>query len=260
MEEEKELKKKKKVSKKGETKKEKASEKKALTKVKKKEKVIESKALLDSKSQKTLKVLSKIVGIFAKIGRIALMICIPFVFIAMIAIPFLMKELNVNGNVIAFSDIRVIINDDYISYKVANNDYKTNNDKGLLEFTNFLTKHSKNEIALVSEISLLFAASVIILHIYALTYLEKLFKNIYTNDTPFIEENTNYIRKMSNMMLISAIVVMVFEIILGIAFPEFSHINVKSYGVLEILIAYVIYYIFKYATNLQKETLSKIYN
>ena len=284
MKDKEEVKKKKTVTKKKVTKEESKKEKKTTAKKEakvvketKKEKVIKEKkvkepkedkvikevkedALLDKKSQKYLRTLSKVVSILAKIGRICLMIVIPFIFIAMIALPFLMKKLDVNGNIIKFDDATIIINDDYVTFKVANSDYVSNVEHQELTYiANFLTNNTKGDILLICEVSLVFIATIVIINIYVMMYAEKLFKNISEKKTPFIEENANYIRRIGHTLIIMEIVLFVFSVLLAVFFPRIDYIENKT-SIFSILIVFIIYYVFEYAVKLQEKKDTKIYD
>ena len=216
--------------------------------------------MLDTKSQKRLRTLSKIISIFATIGRVALMIVVPFIFIIMIAIPFLAKHLEINGNVVRFYDSSLTVNNGYVTVKTSDNKYITSEARReLTAIGDFLTNNSKGDIILLCEVALGFTAVIVIIGIYILMYLEKLFKNITYNDTPFTKDNTELIKKIGYAMITYAVVSIVFGILIGIFLPKLQFNGGLTFGIFEILIVFVIFYIFKYATNLQKETKSKIY-
>ena len=228
--------------------------------VKKETKKDSSEVLFDSKSQHRLKSLSKVVRILIKISKIFLMIVVPFIFIAMIAVPFIFKNLEINGNVIKFSDASIVINEDYVTFKAGDKIYISNEDfRELSSIANFFANNTKGDIVLLTEVSLGFVAATLIITIYILTYLEKLFKNIELNITPFTSENTNYIYRVGHLMIISAIVSLVFELTIGLMFPKINVIKLSSYGIIEILIIFIIYFVFKYATELQNKSDYRIY-
>ena len=218
-------------------------------------------ALLEKKSQKTLKILSNIIYIFTKICRICLMILVPFIFLAMIFIPFGMNHLEVNGNVIRFYDIKIISNDDYVAIKVGDDDYVSDEDtKELLPITDFISNNSKGDVILISEVSLGFLGAILIISIYVLMYTEKLFKNISDNEVPFTDENTNYVRRIAQVMVLSVIITEIFDIFIGIFFSQLDYNGFVTYGIVEILIVFAVYYIFQYATALQNKTKYKMYD
>ena len=236
--------------------KEEKKETKAITKeVKVKKEEIKEKALLTEKEQINCKGLCKTIKILAKIGKIALMIFVPFIFLTMIIIPFVFKNFEISANIIKLDDISMIVNNDKVSIKIGDSVHvlKCNADV-LNNITSFLTENSKSSIVTFIELSLLLFAVVLILDLYILMYLEKLFDNFITKKTPFIKENTNYIFKIA--LFICA--VKFISICLSVA--NIGIFSFDSFSIIEILIIFAIYFIFKYAVLLQSKSDSKIYD
>ena len=236
--------------KKAETKKEKKVVIKNEVKTTKKEK-----GILNNKEKKYFKVLSKIVQIIAKVGKVCLMIFVPFIFLVMLLVPILFKNFEVSGNIVRFGDVSVIVRDDDVSLKLGNDIHVLEcNTEELDRIILFLNDNTKGSIITFVELSLLLFAVVIIINIYLLSYLEKLFNNFVIGDTPFTKENTNYILKVGILI----VVIKFIDICLSIA-GLFPYIN-SSYSIIEILIIFVIYLVFKYATGIQKKVETNIYD
>ena len=216
--------------------------------------------LLDKGSQKAVRTLSLVISILAKIGRIILMIVVPFIVLFMIAIPFVMKHFEARDNVIIFYDTTVTINENNMvvntndKIEVIDKDYRE-----LVKFTDFLTHNSKTDIIIITEVSISFVVSMLIISIYIFMYVEKLFYNIYSEKTPFTEKNTKLIGRICQMMILFLVVSYVFGAMLGIFLPNIKSHGNNSFGIFEILIVCTLYYIFKYATNLQKTSSGKMY-
>ena len=217
---------------------------------------------IDKSSQKSLKVLSRIISILAKIGRICLMIAVPFIFLIMIAIRFVVNKVEVDGNIIKFEDARFVINNEYVTFKVGDSKYVSNEQfKELEDIAKFLTDNSKGRVILFVESIMLFAGFTLVILIYIFGYIEKLFDNIYRRKTPFIEDNSKYIYNIGNLMIVNAIVDLVFGIVFELAYPKTNVVvGFKSAGLLEILVVFVIYYVFKYGVKLQEHSKSEIYS
>ena len=230
--------------------KEEKKEKKVVVKAKK---VKEEKGILCAKEKKYYKVLSKIIAIVSKIGRICLMILVPFIFLAMILVPILFKNFEVNGNIIKFGDVGVVVANDKISLNFGNEveviNCDTNEIEGLLSYVN---NHSKTSIIFFVELSLLVFGTIIVMYIYLLSYQEKLFRNFSKEDTPFTEENTKHIFNIAVLLVVIKIISLGFAI-----FSNMTYHN-NSYGIVELLIVFVIYFVFKYATGIQKDSTKKI--
>ncbi len=225
--------------------------KKRVKKVSKPKEIVKESAL-STKEKKWYHVLSKIISIFAKIGKVLMMIAIPFVFLTMLLIPIIFKNFEANGNIIRFNDMSIIVRDETITFKIADNIRVLDVDENdINQVVSFLTDNSKQTIVISIELTLLAAGVILILDIYLMSYIEKLFGNFYKQDTPFTEENTNYIFKIG----VTLIIIIVVDIIISI----FDIIKENhSSGLLSILVVFVVYFVFKYATFLQKKSNDKI--
>ena len=242
------------------SKKTKVSEEKKEVKVKstrkKNTEVKADKALLSKKDQHNYKVLCKVVNIAAKIFRVCLMIFIPFVILSMVFVPFIFKKVEVSANILKINDnISFIIRDNGISAKIGDKVHVIN--CNTLEFDRvmtFLTNNSKSSIIAHFEVLFLILAIIVILAIYMLSYIERLFDN-FTNDvTPFTKENLDYVLKIAVYLLSVKIACLCFAFV-GLFTKCFVSINIIT-----ILVMFVVYYIFKYATILQESNKTKIYD
>lgn len=235
----------------------KVAETKKETKVKstkKKTTVSKDKALLTKKDQSTYKGLSKAVRILAKIGRVCLMIFVPFIVLSMILIPIIFNKFEMSANVIKFGDASVVIRDTGLSFKIGDKIHVLDcNTEEVDRIITYFSNHSKGAIIFSLELSLLILAAITILEIYLLSYLEKLFGNFEKENTPFTKENTDYILVIAKFLIaieICSICMSCFGLFNG---------GISSIGIFEILIVFIGYYVFKYATGMQKEINTKIY-
>lgn len=211
------------------------------------------KGLLKKKDQKNYSVLSKLIMILSRIGRILLMICIPFIILAMVIIPIVFGKCEISANVIKCDNVYVVIREDSVNFKIGDSVHTVycNSDE-LNHLTDLLSNNSKGTILFFLEASLLLLAGLVILNIYILTYLEKIFTNFVHGKTPFTAENTNYILKIAKLLIAVEVVGLLMSMI-GI----FS-VGEGVVGIVGILIIFVIYYVFKYATLMQKATETQI--
>ncbi len=226
---------------------------KETKKVTKKRVSKKNKVLFNEKEQKKYKILSKIIKIFTKIGRIILMIFVPFIFLFMILIPIVFKDFKVESNIVQFNDLKLVINEDNLTIKIADESYIIGNlekdDQYIRQdIINFLNNNSKSTIITTLEMSLFLFAVFIVLEIFILNYIEKIFDNFINEKTPFIIENANYI--LSIAILLCAIKFM--SLCLSIA--DINEISISSNGIVEILIVFVLYFVFKYGAQMQEKT------
>ena len=219
----------------------------------KEEKSKKEKSVLTKKDQKRYKVLNKVIRVLAKIARIFLMIFVPFIALSMIIIPIIFNKFEMSANVVKFGDVSVLIRDTGISFKVGDNIQVLDcNTSEVDRIMTFLSSHSKEAIILSLELSLLILAVVTIFEIYLLSNIEKLFSNFEKESTPFTKENTDTILVVAKYLVAIKICVICMSIV-GL-FTD----GLGSFGIFEILIVFVAYYIFKYATDVQKKVDTKI--
>ncbi len=146
-----------------ETKTKTAKKKETVVKV---EKTKKESGVLTKKDQKRYTVLSKIIRIFAKIGKICLMIFVPFVALAMILIPIVFNKFEISANVIKFGDASVIVRDTGLSFKIGDKIHVLDcNTSDVDRIMTFLSNHSKNVIILSLELSLLILGVVTVFEI-----------------------------------------------------------------------------------------------
>ena len=182
------------------------------------------------------------------------MILIPFIVLMMIMVPLVFKHYEVNANIIKFDDISVIVREDTISFKLADNVYAFDcNLDEMDQLISFLTEKSTGVIVLTIELFLLCSAVIIILSIYTLIHFEKIFDNFVNESTPFTKENTNYIFKIAVYLCELKVLSFIFSIV----FMKTGSINFIS--IIEILIVFISYFVFKYATGMKKKVDTKIY-
>ena len=85
-----------------------------------------------------------------------------------------------------------------------------------------------------------------------------LFVNISEKDTPFTEENSDYINKIAYLSLVTVLISFVADIVSSLFFKD-SMVSFNLSRVIYVLILYIIAYIFEYACILQKESKKNIY-
>lgn len=237
------------------TKKTKLSEEKKEVKVKStRKKTTEEKALLSKKEQTNYNSLCRIIYILAKVVRICLMIFIPFIILSMVFIPFIFKKVEVSANIVKFSDnVSIIVREDGISAKIGNNVHVLNcNTLEMDQLMTFLAGNSKSTVILRFEVSFLLLATIVILAIYLLNYIELLFDSFAKEKVPFTEENTDYVFKIAVYLLAVKVACLCLSLV-GVFGKCFVKINIIT-----ILVMFAVYYIFKYATSMQKISTTKM--
>ena len=225
------------------------------------EQIVMSVVKFNEKKQKQMKSLSNVIKMIGKIGSIVLMVAIPFILLVMILVPYVVTNVDISENEIAFKTYKIKIID---KNKIEIHDVIVSEFDGDIsenEVIKMFLNNSNFKIISYIEVGLIFLLVDIIIMIIILKYVEKLFNNIKNNSTPFILENIAFIKKISYLMIALIIIFPVggniFNSILGVGTEE-SMISLIS--ILEILIIFSMSYIFEYGYEIQKDSNAKIYD
>ena len=224
-------------------------------------KVEKNNPVLSKKEQKTLKVLCRIVSVITKILKVCAMIIVPIIAVVAILIPIVLSKVEVNGNIVKFNDVRFVMSNESVTAHVGDKTFViSDNVKNMDKLVDFLNSNTISKLLISLELTLIFTIIIIIINIYLLGYASKLFNNFYQGKTPFTDENNNYIRKIGRIMICSLIASFVFEFVLFIFVKDAFAIHFGTRNIIAIIVIYIMYYIFLYATKLQKENDTSIYN
>ena len=220
---------------------------------------------LKKEEQHKMKVLSKIITIISKIGRIFCYIAIPFICLILIITPYLINRVVIKDNNLTLnlldSNINVLEESDKVVLKyngitLADADKEFLNTKVLSIFEN----NSKAKIIGYVETGFASLLVIIILTSIMFKHLETLFDNINKGETPFTLENVSLIKKIAWKMIIIIIMSNIgggmFELLLS------SDLNLKfeTYDLVEILFLFSLSYIFEYGRLLGLEAKGQMYD
>ena len=220
---------------------------------------------LEKGKQKKVKVLSKIIYIFAKIGKIFSYIAVPFIILVMVIVPMLLNNLEFEGNRIRVKDtdrmVSLIEKDDKLiidanGSKVA----EITEMKDIEKVKGIFNDNLKTSVLVYSEIFLTFALVSVIFAIIMLRHIEKLFKNINRESTPFTMDNVNHIKKIAIIMIISIILPAAMDLIVNLTLKGNLDVNITTYNIFEILIVFTLAYIFEYGYKLQEKSKLTMYD
>ena len=219
---------------------------------------------LKKEEQKKMKVLSKIISIISRIGRIFCYIAIPFLCVILIAAPYFIQKVEITDNQLTLNisnhNVNLIEENDKLVLKVgpfvlADADKEFLNTKVVSIFENL----SKAKIIGYVETGFATLLVIILLTSIILKHLETLFDNIHKGETPFTLENVSLIKKMAWKMIL--IILMrnisggMFELLLS------TELNFQfdTYDLVEILFLFSLSYIFEYGRLLGLETKGQMY-
>ena len=220
--------------------------------------------MIEKDKQRKLKVLSKIIYILAKIGKILTYIAIPFIVLGMVIIPILMNKIDIKNDRIILKDkgniISIVEKNDKLVINVKDAKVaEVTSAKDISKIKDFFNNNSKGTIIASGETALGFALISIIIAIILLRQVEKLFKNINKNDTPFTYDNVDYIRRIAFLMIINIILPAIASAVIELILKVELNIHFGAYNLIEILALYVLVYVFEYGCKLQKDSKCKIY-
>lgn len=217
-----------------------------------------------SEKQKKVKVLSKIIAIISKIGWIASIVGICLIAIVAIALPTALKNLDIKDNKIVTNNniVEIIDENDKLILKHNNIILAEESDQQSISIIRDIINSNLNSKTLLityCEVGFITLIICLALSIFMLKKLEKLFININEGDTPFTLENVEYIKKIAYIM-ISLIVIpnmcgSIFELIL----KKDLNVSFELFNIFEILILFVISYIFEYGYEIQLDSKGKMY-
>lgn len=224
------------------------------------EEIIMSVVKFNEKKQNQVKLLSNVISLIGKIGGIVLKVAIPFIIIAMLLIPYLVTNVEIQENKLSFKtdNIKLIDDSKVEVFNIILLDVEDSMSSG--EIIDIFNNNSKYEIIGYLEAGFVFLLVDLIIMIIILNYVEKLFTNIKDNNTPFTLDNVNYIKRMSYLLIaliiISPLTGTLFGLILGVSE---SGEGFELMSILEILIIFSMSYIFEYGYEIQKDSKGKMY-
>ena len=214
----------------------------------------------NEEKQKQVKSLSNVIGLIGKIGGIVLKVAIALIILAMVLVPYVVNNVEVTSNEITFKtdNIKIIDQDKLEIHDIIIADIDA--DISQSEFIEIFNTHSNAEIIGYAEAALVFLLISIVLVIFVLGYVEKLFNNIKNNSTPFTLDNVHYIKRISYLMIALIILTPLSGVFINLIF---GMTEVESpfelMGILEILIIFSMSYIFEYGYEIQKDSKGIIY-
>lgn len=220
--------------------------------------------MIEKDKQRKLKVLSKIIYILAKIGKILTYIAIPFIVLGMVIIPILMNKIDIKNDRIILKDkgnvISIVEKNDKLTINIKDAKVaEVTSAKDISKIKDFFNNNSKGTIIAAGETALAFALISIIIAILLLRRVEKIFKNINKNDTPFTYDNVEHIRRIAFLMIINIILPAIASAVIELILKVDLNIHFGAYNLIEILALYVLVYVFEYGCKLQKDSKCKIY-
>lgn len=219
---------------------------------------------LKKEESKKMKILSKIISTFSKIGRILCYVSISFIVLAIIITPFLVHKLEVKNNEISISSsdskISILDKGDKLVIKAGNIALgEASKDVAQTKIIDVLENNSKAGVITYIEIGLIVLIITLVLLSIILRCLEKIFGNINKGDNPFTLENVHLIKKMAYMMITIIVISNLGGIIFEILLNSDLDMSIEVFDLVQILFLFSLSYIFEYGRLLSIDRNAKIY-
>lgn len=225
------------------------------------EEIVMNVVKFNEKKQKEVKTLSNVISLIGKIGAIVLKVAIPFIILAMILVPYIINNVEIKNNEIGFKteNIKIIDENKIEIHDIIVGEFDIEDeDYDVIEMFN---NNSNAKIIGYIEAGLFFLLVDIIIMIFILNCVEKLFNNIKNNNTPFTLDNVTFIKKISYLMIALIIITpisgVIFNSLLGLSDGNSPF---ELISILEILIIFSMSYIFEYGYEVQKDSKARMYN
>ena len=213
---------------------------------------------MDTKSQSRLQGLSKWIALFARLGQIFLAIIAGFIVISALAVPFVQKQIKIDGHVITAFGQKFELEKRENTLVI-----KTGDDEKVIEDLNSQTidmimdainDNNVRKFAISLEVALLFAGLQLIFTVLAFGSVRKVFKAIQTGDTPFTSDNASYLRRVGNYLVAIIITGFVSSIVTSIIIGADLSLNIKGASIMTILITFAASYVVEYGVVLQAKS------
>lgn len=218
---------------------------------------------LKKEEQHKMKLLSKFIMVFAKIGRILCLIAIPFILISMLLFPYIMNKIEVKDNEISItgSDVLSLAQEgDKIVLKVDDHIVvDASKDFVHSEVIDILNNNSKGLIVVYIEVAFLTLLVTVYLVSLVFKHLSKLFTNFNEGATPFTLENVFHIKQMAWLMIIVIILPNIGGVIFNLILTTKINMDFEIFDIVEILFLFSLAYIFEYGRLMECDSNSRMY-
>lgn len=219
---------------------------------------------LKKEKQKKMKVLSKIIYIVARIGKILTIVSSVIVLITMIALPIITSNIKIDGNkATVFNEVLEYQRKDEEIIIIQNGKEKQitngNNLKAANEIINIIENNELTKMTIFTEAAFACLVATLILLYLTFKHLEELFVNIYNGDTPFTIDNVKHIKMMSYLLIGVTLLPEICGVIAEVFMKMDLDIGFGLMDLLYIIILYSLSYIFEYGYEIQLDSKGKMY-
>lgn len=214
--------------------------------------------------QKKVKVLSKIISVVSKIGKVCCIVGIVAVALAAIVAPIIIGNVSVKDNNIVFGNniVKIIDDDNKMVLKIEGAKVATIDKEESIEIIRNIRENDLNNKVLVityAELGMAFLIVTLYLTFLLFKHLDKLFTNINSGDTPFTLENVDHIKRIAYLMIALIIIPSISAVMFEFVIHKDLDLDFNTFSVVEILIIFVMSYIFEYGYEIQLDSKGIMY-
>ena len=232
-----------------------------------------SNEVVNDKNLKSLKSLSKVIYVLAIIGRVVTIIGAVFATLGMAIAIICLSTINIKtndgieigfgDNVVKISNIEENLNNDTLTI-TANGEKVDIDDKEAIDAIRlagkYINEENKEKLIGFLAVTMIFTLVILILSAILLKKVEKLFKNISKESTPFIKENVEHIRKCAYYMIAITIISAMESGLANALLGGTTSISGTSIGfsLITILIIFAAARVFDYGCKLEEKNEEKV--
>lgn len=218
----------------------------------------------EKSKQKQMKVLSKVIYIFARITKIFTAIGGVAIVSMMIILPFIVNGTKVNDDEIKIFNEKIEYHqqDEEIIFNYKDREHKivdTERVDNISKTINVFEERSNILIIGYIETALVFFMASLTLIYLTLRHLESLFINIHNGETPFNMINVEHIKRMALYMIITTILPSIGGSIINLLMGFNLGLGFQGIDVIHILFLLSMAYIFEYGYQIQLDSKGKMY-
>ena len=226
---------------------------------------------MEEKDTKRMKIIATILRVIAIISRVAIYIAAVTLLLCAIAIPKTFKKIKLEKDLIEYKgdnkkdSFKLYREDGKLMFSYNDKEHNLEKDLDATELTmvnglvDVLNDTTKGAVIAYLEIICILGFVTLVLFAEGIRKIEKVLKNIKERDKVFELENAENIKKAAIIYCALFIVSLVLSVFIGKVFNTDGSTSFNFIGVGEILVLFLVYYIFLYGSKLEeaKETISK---
>ena len=212
--------------------------------------------------QKQMKGISKVLSLIGKIAGIVARVAIGFVIVAMVSIPFLLKDIDVRDGKIVSNNktIRIVQYEKGADIRISGNTIATNiKNEDTINLANSIKKYTKPGVITLMELGFSVLVGFLVVLVMLLKHLEELFSNVNKGETPFTLDNVKHIKMMTYFMIAAIVLSGIGEGLFDVVASKDVDFGLSLFSVVEILFLYSMSLIFEYGHEIQLDSKGKIY-